>query len=112
MVYQGTHGTGLAAAADLVFPTLSYVERAVVFKNLMGFAQRSSSVVSYNFDAKSDLDVFRGLLRVFLRGFFDKFVNFDYYCGIFFNLGLVSDFDFLVDNKFVFSGKKVVELKF
>lgn len=103
IVYQGTHGIGMARLANLVFPTISYVEKSVVFKNLIGLAQRSSIVISYDFNAKSDIEVFRGILSVFLGGFFSRFVGFDFYSGVVFNLNLIVDADFLVSNCSTFS---------
>lgn len=110
-VYQGTHGVGLARSSDLVFPTLSYVEKSGVFKNLMGVAQKSGVIVSYDLGAKSDLDIFRGILQLFFRGFFAKFVGFGYYSGIVFNLNLIADSSYLRENSILFFTKTLVASK-
>lgn len=101
-MYQGTHGVGLARSSDLVFPTISYVEKSSLFKNLMGLAQRSAVVVSYDLGAKSDLEVFRGILKVFFDGFFAKFIGFEYDSGVAFNLNLIVDSSYLGENSILF----------
>lgn len=102
VVYQGTHGVGMARLANLVFPTISYVEKSVVFKNLMGLAQHSSLVISYDFNAKSDIEVFRSVLGIFLGGFFSRFAGFDFYSGVVFNLNLLVDVDFFLNSSSLF----------
>lgn len=68
----------------------------------MGLAQRSAVVVSYDLGAKSDLEIFRGILQIFFVGFFAKFIGFEYNSGIVFNLNLIVDPSYLCDNSILF----------
>ncbi len=95
----------------MVFPTVSHVEKSAVFVNLMGLVQRSAAVVSYDIGAKSDVEVFRGLLSIFLRGFFNAFTGFNYYLGVYFNLDLTAGLNHLGEAKFLFSDARLVSTR-
>lgn len=63
VVYQGTHGNGVAASAHLILPIFSYVESAMFYRNLLGDVKKSKVAVAYNYSLKTNLDIFRLLLE-------------------------------------------------
>lgn len=71
-VYQGSHGAVAARNASLVFASTVYVERSCVYRNLLGLSQKTDIVIKYAFGAKSEEDIFRGLLFSLSNAFFRK----------------------------------------
>lgn len=105
-MYQGIHGTGLSKFANLVFPVTSHVEKTAIFKNLMGLAQQTAIVVTYHLNARSDVDVFRGLAQFFSETFFARFANFEYRFGITFSWRLLLANEFFLNSKFLFDSAR------
>lgn len=61
-MYQGTHGHGVASSAQLVLPIFTYVESTAIYKNLLGHVKKSNIAVSYNFGAKTNIEILKLLL--------------------------------------------------
>lgn len=100
MVYQGSHGGGVASAAHLVLPVLTYVESAMFYKNLLGNVKRSAVAVSYNLLAKTNVDVFRMLLTVFNRQVLFGFSTLNFYLSVSFNRNLAVAQEYLYSGAF------------
>lgn len=43
----------------MIFPSLTHVESATFYKNLIGSVSKTRVAVSYSFDAKSNLEIFK-----------------------------------------------------
>jgi len=84
-VYQGTHGNGFASHANLILPTLSHIEYTTFYKNLLGFVQKSSIAVSYDFDAKTSQAVFKFFLEILSRHYLFSFSGFSFLLSVSFN---------------------------
>lgn len=96
LVYQGSHGNGLAEFANLIFPVSSYVERSSFYKNLFGTTRKSSLAIAYDLSLKTDVDVYRFLLSGVLTSSFGNFYRFTYYNGIRYNIALTIYSDLLL----------------
>lgn len=112
MVYQGSHGGGIASAAHLVLPVLTYVESAMFYKNLLGNVKRSAVAVSYNFLAKTNVDVFRTLLNVFNQQVLFGFSALNFHLSVSFNRNLAVAQEYLYSGAFYLPliGAPVTEL--
>jgi len=108
-IYQGSHGNGVAAQADLVFPTTVYVERPSLYRNLLGVLQKSSMAISYNFAARTDREIFKGLLDTMYGLNIFSFIRLNFYRGVYFNYELLISAELLVDNKFKFFNSIVIK---
>lgn len=98
LIYQGSTGVGLATAADVIFPVLTYVEKIGTFCNLLGVRQKTNLVVKYGFESKTDFDVFYSFLQLFKN--YLKLEQFDLFRvnGLSFNLALSNSVDLLSDS--------------
>lgn len=88
LVYQGSHGSGIASSAQLIFPTSTYVERTVFYRNLFGVVQKSLPAVTYSNIPRSDLEVFQLLLGAARNFVFNQFFCFNFSRAIRYNLDL------------------------
>lgn len=98
-VYQGAHGNGIARAAHLVLPVLTYVESTVLYKNLLGISNKSGVVVSYNFTAKTHTAVLKLMLNVVNTQKLFGFTSLNFLLSVGFNWSL-----FLVSEDLLTSG--------
>ena len=97
-VYQGTHGSGLSLEADLIFPSTTYVEKSSIFQNNWGSISKTEIVVNYEFGAKTDLDIFRGLVLFADLSFFKNFFTFSYKNSVLFNAALLLSKELALDS--------------
>jgi NADH dehydrogenase/NADH:ubiquinone oxidoreductase subunit G len=104
LVYQGTHGIGLAAKANLVLPTLAYVERTTFYRNLLGLVQKAEMALSYDLGAKSNREIFKAVLdRMFVPAFYQVacFGGFSFLGGVSFNRELLINAELLRETQAV-----------
>lgn len=88
LVYQGSHGSGIASSAQLILPTSTYVERTVFYRNLFGVVQKSLPAVTYSSVPRTDLEIFQLLLGAARKFVFSQFFCFNFSRAIRYNLDL------------------------
>ena len=103
LVYQGSHGNGLASQANIVFPSISYVERTGFYKNLLGVVQKLDIVVNYSFGALSDLDIFKNLLNFSETLLRKQFFLFTFNSAIRFNFSLLMPVSAFTNSEIFFT---------
>lgn len=106
LVYQGAHGMRGASNADLILPSVTYVEKVGIFRNILGTVQRMEVVVKYLFGAKSDLEIFHGLTVLAEAFFFKNFFNFSFNSGLIFNVSLLLSTELILDSAAFFYNAK------
>lgn len=97
IVYQGSHGTGVAGQAHLILPTTSYVEKTVFFKNLLGAVQMSSGAVIYSKYPKTNVEIFLDILLYTGTTFLKNFFYFNFKRAILYNFSLETRMEILIN---------------
>ena len=78
----------MAAFADLVLPTSTYVERTVFYRNLLGMIQTSAPAVLYSSVPKTDVEIFKEIIAMAGTYLFEGFFRFNFKRAIRYNLDM------------------------
>lgn len=83
-MYQGTHGHGIAGLADLILPSFTHVESSVFYKNLIGLVTKTGTALSYNFESKPNIEIFKLFTNYVYHASF-KFAKLNFRLSVRFN---------------------------
>lgn len=110
VVFQGSHGSGVAGKSNLIFPAVTYVEKTGIYRNLLGIAQKANIVVNYGFEARTDVEIFRGLLASVDLQNLKRFFTFSFKRGVLFNFSLLLPLEFFYNSTLIFTCEGFVAL--
>ncbi len=68
-IYQGHHGDELINIADIVFPSLSFIEKVSTFLSFEGYLKRTKQILSVPGIAKSDWQIITSFFLFFNQSF-------------------------------------------